>query len=135
MDTPPRRYGGDRLGVRVGEEQALLSEGVEVRSLDPAVAVGADVIPSQTVYDHQGYVQAVLPPSIHFLAPPPQRPIIQHDLAAIARRYPQPIESCHPRPCDANFYRTHPGGGGSTGWISDENPPSRDAPVLRDPAV
>jgi hypothetical protein len=56
VDGSPCRDGGDRLGVGAGEEEALLGQRVEVRGLDPAVAVSAYVVPSQAVQDHHDHV-------------------------------------------------------------------------------
>ena len=61
MDGPPGQDGRDRLGIRVGEEEALLGQRVEVRCVDPVVAVGTDVIPSQTVHYHHDYVHLRTP--------------------------------------------------------------------------
>ena len=53
VDRPPGADGRYRLGVGTGEAQALFSQSVEVWGLDPAVAVGSDVVLPQAVYDDQ----------------------------------------------------------------------------------
>ena len=57
VDGASGRQGGHRLGVGAGEQQALFGEGVEGGGLDPGVAVGADVVPPEGVYDDQDDVQ------------------------------------------------------------------------------
>ena len=62
VDGTPHRDRGHGLGVGLGEEQALFGEGIEGGGLYPVVAVGADVILPQGVYDHQDDVGPVPPP-------------------------------------------------------------------------
>src|SRR5215212_5731456 len=61
VDRAPRQDGWQRLGVRAVEAQALLCEGVEVGGLYPLIAVDAEVVSSQAVYDHQYHVHSRSP--------------------------------------------------------------------------
>src|SRR5215211_5987158 len=61
VDRTPRQDGGQGLGVRAVEAQAIPGQGVEVGGLYPVVAVDAEVVSSQAVYDHQYYVHSRSP--------------------------------------------------------------------------
>src|SRR5215210_4149958 len=61
VDRTPRQDGRQGLGVGAVETQALPGEGVEVGGLYPVVAVDAQVVSSQAVYDHQYYVHSRSP--------------------------------------------------------------------------
>jgi hypothetical protein len=56
VDGPPRTDGWQRLGVGIGESQALSGQAVEVGRFDPGIAVGTDVILPQTVHYHHDHV-------------------------------------------------------------------------------
>src|SRR5918995_2913460 len=101
VDTPPGWYGRDRLGIRVGEEEALLGEGVEVRGLYPAVAVGADVVFPQGVYYHQDYVQD-LTASIDMLSRPS---VAAADYTARPGRYRHALSAADRKPTPSSLRR------------------------------
>ena len=61
VDGTPNLYRGHGLGVGLGEEQALFGEGIQSGGLYPIVAVGADVVLPQGVYDHQDDVRSCRP--------------------------------------------------------------------------
>ena len=86
---PPRTDSRRGLGVGPGEAQAVSGEGIEVRSLDLVVAIGADVILPQTVHDDQHHVGG---------------PIRRRGIIGEVGEYPRtlaPGEQRHPgcRPC------------------------------------